>query len=300
MSLNLDTRQRAMLREMGVGAWLLEPSTVPAIPEAPAQLQDPAGARPVSAAPAARRSATDSMPHEPLHASGLSGLPTGQAPATPPVMARPTLAQGQAPTSWSALGEAVASCQACVMCQGRKAPVMAPLQSPPRADWMVLGEPPDDEQERAGRPFAGEAGDLLDKMLGAVGAKRLNDSCRTDDPASLAYLSLVLKCRPAVPATPDDLAVQACASHLQQEIALVQPKVILAMGRLAMRLLLSEAQPEGLRLPLAKLRGRVWLYQGVPVVVTYPPAYLLRNAHEKAKAWEDLKLARAVVAAPAS
>lgn len=295
MSLNLDARQRAMLVEMGVGAWLSQASVLQGGADAPERLQGPPGAT-VAAVSAPRRLAANVREQKPVRTFGPEGE---HASAAPLPVALSVLQQGQA-SNWVALCEAVASCQACVMGQGRKAPVMAHLASSPRADWMVLGEPPDDAQERAGFPFAGEAGDLLDKMLAAVGAKRLDGSNQTADPSSRAYLSLVLKCRPAVPVTPDDQAVLACAKHLQEEIALVQPKVILAMGRLAMRLLLSEAQPEGLRLPLAKLRGRVWHYQGVPVVVSYPPAYLLRNAHEKAKAWEDLKLARAVVAAPAS
>ena len=93
----------------------------------------------------------------------------------------------------------------------------------------------------------------------------------------------------------DAAALAACANYLQREIALVQPKVILAMGRLAMQVLLSQDHPHGLKLPLGKLRGQVWHYQGVPVVVTYPPAYLLRSGQDKARAWEDLCLALDVV-----
>jgi len=190
------------------------------------------------------------------------------------------------------------------MCLGRRTPVLAAPHAPLRADWLVLGEPPDDLQERAAAPFVEDAGLLLDNMLKAVGVKRhlsvhLADATAnatpqaTDspDPAHTAYLSLVLKCRPALPTAPDAAALAACAHYLRREIALVQPKVILAMGRLAMQVLLSEDHPQGLRLPLGKLRGQVWHYQGVPVVVTYPPAYLLRNAPDKARAWEDLCLA---------
>ena len=180
------------------------------------------------------------------------------------------------------------------MCLGRRTPVLAAPAEALRADWLVLGEPPDDLQERAGAPFVQDAGLLLDNMLKAVGVRRyLSDAAPAEppDPAHTAYLSLVLKCRPALPTAPDAQALAACAHYLRREIALVQPKVILAMGRLAMQVLLSEDHPQGLKLPLGKLRGQVWHYQGVPVVVTYPPAYLLRNAPDKARAWEDLCLA---------
>ena len=204
------------------------------------------------------------------------------------------LATGIAQMDWPALAESVATCQACSMCLGRHTPVLA---APPErlcADWLVLGEPPDDAQERAGAPFVQDAGLLLDNMLKAVGVKRhLPDTQPSEppEPAHIAYLSLVLKCRPALPTAPDAQALAACAHYLRREIALLQPKVILAMGRLAMQVLLSEDHPQGLKLPLGKLRGQVWHYQGVPVVVTYPPAYLLRNAPDKARAWEDLCLA---------
>lgn len=186
------------------------------------------------------------------------------------------------------------------MCLGRRTPVLAATRADLRADWLVLGEPPDDAQERAAEPFVDDAGLLLDNMLKAVGVKRVVPTAAPDaephaadlpDPAHTAYLSLVLKCRPALPTTPDAQALAACAHYLRREIALVQPKVILAMGRLAMQVLLSEDHPQGLRLPLGKLRGQVWHYQGVPVVVTYPSAYLLRNAPDKARAWADLCLA---------
>lgn len=297
MSLNLDTRQRAMLMEMGAGAWLSELGKGPPTPDENALTQGTPSLAPPYAMPVTPRADAPAMnaeKRERIAASQASQTQTAPALTAAPVA--PLASHASQPATWGALCEAVASCQACPMCQGRQAPVMAPMRSAPRADWMVLGEPPDDEQERAGMPFAGEAGDLLDKMLKAVGVQRLDDDSVSADPSSRAYLSLVLKCRPAVPVTPDDRAVQACEQHLQHEIALVQPKVILAMGRIAMRLLLSETQPQGLRLPLAKLRGRAWQYRGVPVVVTYPPAYLLRNAHDKAKAWEDLKLARELVA----
>jgi DNA polymerase len=205
--------------------------------------------------------------------------------------------------TWTELQQTVGSCQACAMCQGRRAPVLAaPAEAWP-CDWMVVGEPPDELQERLGQPFAGESGQLLDKMLRAVGAQRFPAAAGAADvqalasaPASArAYLTNVLKCRPARVRAPVASELAACAGYLRREIALVQPKVIVTMGRFAMQLLLSEMPPEQVKLPLGKLRGRVWQFAGVPVVVTYPPDYLLGNPQEKAKAWADLQLAMAVV-----
>jgi DNA polymerase len=210
---------------------------------------------------------------------------------------------------WPALGAAVATCQGCTMCLGRQAAVFVPPPADLRCDWLLLGEPPDEAQERAGQPFVDDAGKLLDNMLRAIGVRRA-PAPQTMAPAGLsgvpasatpgqlpqyAYLSLVLKCRPAHPTATDAVALAACAHYLRREIALLQPKVILALGRFAMQVLLGEAHPDGLRLPLGKLRGQVWHYQGVPVVVTYPPAYLLRHGQDKARAWADLCLAQDVV-----
>ncbi len=257
MSLDLDTRQRAMLAEMGVRVWW-PPSDTPA----PALAATPA----------------------PVHKA------VADQPAAQPSIALTPRVAGVDAMDWPALASAVASCQACPMCQGRRAPVLAAPSQARQADWFVLGEPPDEAQERVGEPFVGDAGLLLDNMLKAVGVRRQGGDAAVPAQSS-AYLSLVLKCRPALPTAPDAQALQACAQFLRQEIALIQPKVIVAMGRLAMQLLLSEDHPQGLKLPLGKLRGRVWHFQGVPVVVTYPPAYLLRNGQDKARAWEDLCLA---------
>lgn len=308
MSLDLDPRQRAMLAEMGVPVWW---------PEAAAPEVQPPSQQAAQAELKAQDDEVDQAGQ--LHAAyvdvqalghlapAFDALPVAQALATRPARAAPVakktapssllpLPEGVAAMAWPALASSVANCQGCTMCLGRMTPVMAPLEVSPRADWLVLGEPPDDAQELAGEPYVGDAGRLLDNMLKAVGVQRLSPGAAVPaDPAHSAYLSLVLKCRPAVPAAPDAQAVAACENYLQREIALVKPKVILAMGRLAMRVLLSQEQPAGLNLPLAKLRGRVWHYQGVPVVVTYPPEYLLRSGQDKARTWQDLCLAQDVV-----
>jgi DNA polymerase len=153
-----------------------------------------------------------------------------------------------------------------------------------QADWMVVGDPPDEEEDQGASPFAGQAGVLLGNMLRAVGVQRGATG------AQGAYVTNVVKCRP-----PHGHVVQAaelaqCAQFLNREIELIQPKMIVSMGRFANQLLLSE-HPELANLPLGKLRGTLYRYQGVPVLVTYHPKVLLRASADKAKAWADLCLA---------
>lgn len=197
-----------------------------------------------------------------------------------------------------ALVRAVATCQACQLCSGRRAPVFGRPGPTRPADWLVLGEPPDEDEERAGSAFAGQAGQLLDNMLRALQLTR-DTGETTAAPATRAYLSNVVKCRPAVVRIPQPQELLACESFLQREIALVRPKVILAMGRFAAQALLQGSQPEAATLPLGKLRGQTYHYQGVPVIVTYHPGYLLRSQADKARAWLDLCRARAVVSGTA-
>ena len=337
MSLDLDIRQRAMLAEMGVRVWW------PASPAAEDELALATVAnlqadsdhqnttKTITTSPYSERASGKNHPNSSEPAVARQSAPPAAAVPVPPVAtehptqrarqplpARSPVLGGDAPTAvtalpqgidgmdWPTLQTTVSACQACVMCLGRRAPVLAAPAHALRADWLVLGEPPDDAQERAGDPFVEDAGVLLDNMLKAVGVRRYlpgdvaeaaeneapgNAASPLPDPSHTAYLSLVLKCRPALPTAPDAQALAGCAHYLRREIALVQPKIILAMGRLAMQVLLSEDHPQGLKLPLGKLRGQVWHYQGVPVVVTYPPAYLLRNGQDKARAWQDLCLA---------
>jgi DNA polymerase len=312
MSLNLDTRQRAMLQEMGVHVWL---------PAEPDELALAISATQKEAfGPYNKRASGTNYSHPPA-AKVVTPSPTVAAPEraaaaelavgehfsvlTRVPQSASALPAGLTPMTWSELSHAVSNCQACAMCQGRRAPVLAAPAEALQCDWMVVGEPPDEVQERLGQPFAGESGQLLDKMLRAVGAQRFPSStagagapvaeAMVQTPATRAYLTNVLKCRPARVRAPVASELATCAGYLRREIALVQPKVIVTMGRFAMQLLLSEMPPEQVKLPLGKLRGRVWQFAGVPVVVTYPPDYLLSNAPDKSRAWADLQLAMAVV-----
>jgi DNA polymerase len=141
---------------------------------------------------------------------------------------------------------------------------------------MLIGEAPGAEEDRLGDPFVGQAGKLLDNMLAAIKLSRRKN----------VYIANVLKCRPPGNRNPTPEEVAQCSPHLLQQIELIQPKLILAMGRFAAQTLLETGAS------IASLRGRVHRYAGVPLIVTYHPAYLLRTLEDKAKAWEDLVFAR--------
>jgi DNA polymerase len=179
---------------------------------------------------------------------------------------------------WPALREAVASCQACTLCQGRTQTVFGVGHA--SAHWMIVGEAPGENEDLQGEPFVGAAGHLLDAMLRALKLSRQEGT-----PASQVYIANTLKCRPPRNRNPQPEELAQCEPYLKRQIALVQPKLILAMGKFAIQQLLGTDEAVG------RLRGKAHQYQGVPVVVTYHPAYLLRQPSEKAKAWDDLKLA---------
>jgi DNA polymerase len=204
--------------------------------------------------------------------------------ASPPVLSNvvPLRPSGVAAMGWDELRAAVSSCRACALCERRTQTVFG--VGHPQAQWMLIGEAPGEQEDQQGEPFVGKAGQLLDNMLRAVGLTR------SDAPAhEQVYIANVLKCRPPQNRNPDPQEVAQCEPYLQRQIALVQPKLILAMGRFAVQSLLRSSEPVG------KLRGRVHDYHGVPLVVTYHPAYLLRNLADKARAWDDLCLAASTV-----
>jgi uracil-DNA glycosylase family 4 len=178
---------------------------------------------------------------------------------------------------WSAFAADVDACTECGLCRTRKRSV--PGVGDTRAQWLFVGEAPGAEEDARGEPFVGQAGRLLDAMLAAMGLARGND----------VYIANVLKCRPPGNRNPEPREVEACRPYLDRQIALLKPKIIVALGKSAATTLLdTEAS-------IASLRGRVHRYQGVPLIVTYHPAYLLRTLADKAKAWEDLLLARRTV-----
>ncbi len=287
MSLDLDPRQHAMLQEMGVRVWQplfqgVPRSTVPA----EAAPTEPGNATKNIANHAEITGATtEKYPVK----SGKAPLVRPPAPAPSPDSARVAAVRaGHDDSDWSSLAQDVAGCQACALCEGRRAPVLETIADSSTADWLVLGEPPDDAEERAGAPFADQSGQLLGNMLKALG---LNRGVTEGDASTMAYVTNVVKCRPATARNPtlDELAT--CEQYLRREVALVQPRIILAMGRFAAQALLQQSVPEVAQRPLGQLRGQLYRYQGIPVVVTYPTSHLLRNPQAKARAWEDLCLA---------
>lgn len=175
---------------------------------------------------------------------------------------------------WEQLKAAVADCTRCPLHQSRTQGVFG--VGDPNADWLIVGEAPGAEEDAKGEPFVGQAGRLLDNMLKSIGLHRGDN----------VFIANVLKSRPPGNRNPQPEEVEACMPYLQRQIELIRPKIIVAVGRFAAQALLgSEAS-------IGSLRGAVHRYQGIPVVVTYHPAYLLRSLTEKAKAWEDLCLAR--------
>ena len=175
---------------------------------------------------------------------------------------------------WDALSQQVAACERCRLCEKRTNTVFGVGDR--NADWMLIGEAPGENEDRLGEPFVGQAGKLLDNMLRSLTLAR----------DSNVYIANVIKCRPPGNRNPEPDEVARCEPYLQRQVALVKPKVIVALGRFAAQSLLrTEAS-------ISSLRGRVHEYEGVPVIVTYHPAYLLRSLPDKAKAWADLCLAR--------
>lgn len=181
---------------------------------------------------------------------------------------------------WEALQARVAACTACGLCKSRTQTVFGVGSR--QALWLIVGEAPGAEEDARGEPFVGQAGKLLDNMLAAVGRSRASGDEQS------VYIANVLKCRPPGNRNPEPHEVAACAPYLQRQIELLQPRVILVMGRFATQALL------GTDASIASLRGRVHEVQvgqrHIPAVVTYHPAYLLRNLADKAKSWQDLQL----------
>ncbi len=178
---------------------------------------------------------------------------------------------------WPQLKEKVAGCTDCKLRAGCTQTVFGVGDE--QADWLLVGEAPGSEEDRLGEPFVGQAGKLLDNMLAAISLSRGNN----------VYIANVLKCRPPGNRNPEPDEVAKCAPHLLRQIELIRPKLILAMGRFAAQTLL------GTDATIASLRGKVHQYAGVPLIVTYHPAYLLRNLPDKSKAWADLVFAKKTI-----
>ncbi|MBY4598048.1 uracil-DNA glycosylase [Ottowia caeni] len=288
----LDPRQRAMLAEMGVRVWAPKPLARPVLAEAEAASEVPTGA-PVQQVRAATRevvAAPVPSPRPPAPPALVRKPPeeirVAQVAAPPDSNALASRPEGVERMDWAQLEAAVSSCQACGLCAGRTNTVFGVGSQ--RADWMVVGEAPGENEDRLGQPFVGQAGKLLDNMLAAIGLSRQVDAAAESSEQSGkqgVYITNVLKCRPPSNRNPRPEEIVQCEPYLRRQVELLRPKIILAMGRFAVQSLLQTNDPIG------RLRGQVHQYEGVPVIVTYHPAYLLRSLPDKAKAWEDLCLA---------
>lgn len=252
-------RQRRMLQEMGIRLW------------APSQPAAGADATPVAAAP-------------PAASSRPTAVPSAAVPAAHTAVASDARVQAIAAMPWTELREAVAACTACELCRSRRQTVFG--VGHPQAHWMIVGEAPGEQEDLKGEPFVGAAGHLLDNMLQALQLTRDEAA-----PERQVYIANTLKCRPPRNRNPEPDELARCEPFLMRQIELIRPRLVLAMGRFAVQALLRSSEPIG------KLRGRVHRYQGVPLVVTYHPAYLLRNLADKARAWDDLCLAAQVAEA---
>jgi len=239
----------------------------------PAQRSAPADSPAVSAAPSDLSApSAPSAPSDDDFAwfDDLPAQPLAEARAVPVERAEPSVDT----LDWDALSARVAACERCRLCEKRTNTVFGVGDR--NADWMLIGEAPGENEDRQGEPFVGQAGKLLDNMLRSVTLER----------GTNVYIANVIKCRPPGNRNPEPDEVARCEPYLQRQVALVKPKLIVALGRFAAQSLLKTDAS------ISSLRGRVHAYEGVPVIVTYHPAYLLRSLTDKAKAWADLCLAR--------
>ncbi|MEQ6351001.1 uracil-DNA glycosylase [Ralstonia pseudosolanacearum] len=278
-------RRARMLEALGVSnEWRLrgvEPAAVAVVEAEAADMVPIAGAveAAVADAPAPRIEASPVVVAEvvpvaaPAAAAAAATVADVPTDSTDPVAPR---TQRIAAFDWAQLEAAVSGCTACKLCERRTQTVFGVGDR--QADWMLIGEAPGEQEDRQGEPFVGQAGKLLDSMLRAIGLSRETG----------VFIANVLKCRPPGNRDPEPDEVAMCDPYLKRQIALIKPRVIVVLGRFAAQSLLQTQTPVG------KLRGKVHEVDGVPVVVTYHPAYLLRTLTDKARAWEDLCLARKV------
>jgi uracil-DNA glycosylase len=284
MSLDLDARQRAMLQEMGITVWQPEPVYILEVPEiAINKIAVQAINTPATAINIPPKAISEKPPvNLPANPSVNSSVKPPVKHAASPAVALQPMPTGLQEMDWATLQQTAQTCQACQLCTGRKGIVFGEQATNQQADWLIVGDPPTESDETAGLTFTGEAGVLLGNMLKAMGL-------------SVAQVTLTpsVKCRTEGQSTGAPELAQ-CEAYLRRQIAITRPKMILAMGRYAAQALLANTVSNPVP-PLGQLRGTVYKYEGIPVVVTYSPANLLRNPADKAKAWADLCLAKSVL-----
>ncbi len=257
----MNARHDVYLKEMGLGPrWRLRAP----LPGGGAEREeDIAAPLALSAEPTAVR---ENLPPAAQTTSQLPPAETQNSAEEAPVSVVARL-------DWPALKQEIRSCTACSLHTSRTQAV--PGVGDEQADWLFVGEAPGADEDIQGEPFVGQAGKLLDAMLAAISLKRGDN----------VYIANVLKCRPPGNRNPESGEVLQCQPYLVRQVELIQPKLIVALGKFAAQTLLGQEAT------IASLRGKVHRYQGIPLIVTYHPAYLLRNLPDKAKAWQDLCLA---------
>ena len=275
-----EARRRHYLKAMGIQAWL--PRTAAGEGEAataaesvadevrPAPVPAPPAGPPPDAAPARQPETVDEPPPwlEEAPPPSDDWQPAGPREEEPPLMVPDE--DEIARLDWDALEYRVAHCELCELSRTRTNPVFGTGDR--NADLMVIGEAPGAEEDRQGEPFVGRAGQLLNAMLLAIGLQR-----------EQVYIANILKCRPPGNRDPRLEEALKCEPYLRRQVALVRPRVILAVGRVAAQNLLKTQEAVG------RMRGREYRYDGIPVVVSYHPAYLLRSPDQKGRAWQDLQ-----------
>lgn len=250
-----------ILRELGLAPlWRLRENPAPDEEQGIAPRPTARLARP--AVPSAARDSASGRQEEAAPAASAEAAGRRRAPI--------------AELGWDALDAEIRACTSCALHvkRNKAVPGIGDLQP----DWLLVGEGPGAEEDRRGEPFVGPAGQLLDAMLAAVGLSRRRG----------AFIANAVKCRPPNNRTPELCEIATCFPYLERQIALLRPRLIVALGRPAAQSLLDQ------EVRISAVRGRQFSFAGIPLVVTYHPAYLLRNPHDKARAWEDLCLARRI------
>jgi uracil-DNA glycosylase len=260
-------RREAILRELNLyPQWKRRESPLPVtaveVPAADSAVQPEA---PASITPRVSTTARDA--EIPVELREQAKTETSGTPAVSPL-------SDVAGLDWPRLKQRVSACTICKLRAGCTQTVFGVGDE--HADWLFVGEGPGADEDALGEPFVGQAGRLLDNMLMAIKLKRGNN----------VYIANIVKCRPLGNRNPDADEIASCLPYLQRQIELIQPSVIVALGKVASNALL------GRDATLASLRGKLHDYRGIPLIVTYHPAYLLRSPSEKAKAWQDLCVAQ--------
>jgi len=268
--MSLDQQQRrAYLQAMGIPVWLSRQST--ATPTtATAKMAETSQSTVAEPTPSfntiSKTVESEQKPAKPLTAKSSTNTPSESIDNT-----------ALSNATWDSLEHCVTNCQRCEIHRYRTQTVFGVGHH--NADWMIIGEAPGADEDRQGEPFVGRAGQLLTNMLAAINLSR-----------EQVYIANVLKCRPPNNRDPHKKEIKHCQGYLKRQIELVQPKVILVVGRIAAHTLLQT------QLPVGRMRGKIHRLPElqIPLVVTYHPAYLLRQPVEKRKVWDDLKRAREV------